>query len=155
MPSRSFCSYYLNQIKWEDVGQINDLLKQLSPKSMPVGWTKIQRIMKKGWIVSARKESPEALAAYPNGKLIGIAILVAPPEKLTGYFSIIEDVVVDERYRRRGIGTKLVEILISKGRKLKLKYIDLTSGPNRVETHQLYKSLGFVQRETHVFRLQL
>jgi ribosomal protein S18 acetylase RimI-like enzyme len=67
----------------------------------------------------------------------------------------IEDVVVDEAYRGRGIGKKLMVHAMEYAKSAGAKSVDLTSRPARVEANRLYKELGFELRETNVYRYSL
>jgi len=67
----------------------------------------------------------------------------------------IEDVVVDKSARGKGVGVKLIQYSIDYAKTKKLMSINLTSSPDRVAANQLYQKLGFIQRETNVYRLTL
>lgn len=67
----------------------------------------------------------------------------------------IEDVVVDKSARGKGVGVKLMEFSIAYVRNKNIKSINLTSSPDRVAANNLYRKLGFVQRETNVYRLTI
>jgi ribosomal protein S18 acetylase RimI-like enzyme len=67
----------------------------------------------------------------------------------------IEDVVVDQTARRRGIGEALNSAAIDYASSLGARTIDLTSRPSRTAANQLYLKLGFERRETNVYRLTL
>ena len=69
----------------------------------------------------------------------------------TGRHCRIEDVVVDERHRGKGLGRKLMEHTIAALRESDVRGIELTSRPSRVAANALYKSLGFAQRKTNVY----
>lgn len=67
----------------------------------------------------------------------------------------IEDVVVDERFRGRGIGRALVRAAVEHVRsKEQHPTLYLTSNPSRVSARVLYRSEGFEEYETGVFRLK-
>ena len=72
----------------------------------------------------------------------------------TGLRAWIEDVVVDENARGRGIGELLnrraIEIAVSEG----AKTIDLTSRSSRSAANRLYQRLGFVARDTNIYRYE-
>lgn len=68
---------------------------------------------------------------------------------------VLEDIVVDQKFRRQGIGTKLIETAVKKAKNEGAFVIDFTSRPTRLSANQLYKKLGFEQRKTNVYRLQL
>lgn len=67
----------------------------------------------------------------------------------------IEDVVVDESARRRGIGEALNRRAVDYARSLGARTVDLTSRPSRVAANLLYLKLGFERRNTNVYRLTL
>lgn len=70
----------------------------------------------------------------------------------TGMRSWIEDVVVDEGARGRGVGEALNRAALERARHLGARTVDLTSRPSRGAANALYRKLGFVQRETNVYR---
>lgn len=70
----------------------------------------------------------------------------------TGLRAWIEDVVVDEDARGQGVGRLLNERAIEIARDAGAKTIDLTSRPSREAANRLYQRLGFVARDTNVYR---
>jgi ribosomal protein S18 acetylase RimI-like enzyme len=68
---------------------------------------------------------------------------------------MIEDVVVDEAARGTGTAVALTAAAMEEAKRLGATTIDLTSRPSRVAANKLYQRLGFVQRETNVYRYQL
>ena len=92
--------------------------------------------------------------------IIGIASIYFV-DKMTGTQCFVEDVVVDNNYRGKGLGRKLTEHLIATARERKAKCIDLTSKPERVAANALYQSLGFklmataTKNGTNLYRLYL
>jgi ribosomal protein S18 acetylase RimI-like enzyme len=73
----------------------------------------------------------------------------------TGLRSIIEDVIVDEGMRGRGIGEALTRRAIDLARKAGADGISLTSNPQRVAANHLYQSLGFQLRQTNPYYYKL
>lgn len=70
----------------------------------------------------------------------------------TGMRAWIEDVVVDESQRGKGIGSALCQTAISYAAAAGARTVDLTSRASREAAHQLYISVGFQVRDTSVFR---
>ena len=70
----------------------------------------------------------------------------------TGLRAWIEDVIVDEAARGRGIGEVLNQAAIERARAAGARTVDLTSRPSREAANRLYQRLGFVERETNVYR---
>jgi ribosomal protein S18 acetylase RimI-like enzyme len=73
----------------------------------------------------------------------------------TGVRAWIEDVVVDQRARGRGVGRRLTEKAVDLARSHGARTVELTSRPSRTAANQLYRSLGFNERETNVYRLSI
>lgn len=67
----------------------------------------------------------------------------------------IEDVVVDQSARGKGVGKQLLQFAIDYAKTQKFSSINLTSSPDRTAANQLYQNLGFNQRETNVYRLTI
>jgi len=72
----------------------------------------------------------------------------------TGRKAWVEDVVVDEKARGRGVGKLLTEHAIQVAREHGAHSVDLTSRPSREAANALYQRVGFEQRETNVYRFQ-
>jgi ribosomal protein S18 acetylase RimI-like enzyme len=86
-----------------------------------------------------------------EGTVVGSLTLVvfrAP----TGPRAWIEDVVVDSTTRSQGTGSALVREALARATAVGARTVDLTSRPSREAANRLYVRLGFVQRETNVYR---
>lgn len=88
------------------------------------------------------------------GPIIGLATLVHL-ELATGTEARLEDVVVDESARGTGVGRALTLAALKAAASRGARYVDLTSVPHRAAARALYRSLGFEERETGVFRHRL
>ncbi|MEA1264070.1 GNAT family N-acetyltransferase [Microbacterium sp. STF-2] len=71
---------------------------------------------------------------------------------MTGLRGHVEDVVVDEAARGRGIARLLLERMTQLAQERGLRTLDLTSRPSRESALRLYESVGFRRRETNVLR---
>ncbi len=102
----------------------------------------------------AASEATRLLVAHADGAIVGslTLVLVRIP---TGLRAIIEDVVVDERSRGQGVGRMLNEAALELARAAGAVTVDLTSRPTREAANRLYLNLGFVVRDTNVYRYQL
>lgn len=96
------------------------------------------------------------LAAEPDaqGEIVGALTLVVFRTP-GGVHAWIEDVVVDEAYRGRGIGKALTCAAMQRAAELGAYHIDLTSRPTREAANHLYQRLGFERRETNLYRFKL
>jgi ribosomal protein S18 acetylase RimI-like enzyme len=73
----------------------------------------------------------------------------------TGARAWIEDVVVAPATRGRGVGAALVHAANARASAAGARTVDLTSRPSREAANRLYVRLGFVQRQTNVYRKAL
>lgn len=73
----------------------------------------------------------------------------------TGTKASIEDVVVLPEYQGQQLGRKLMEHAICFLRPLAPIQVMLTSKPARIAANALYKSMGFVPKETNVYVMNL
>ncbi len=73
----------------------------------------------------------------------------------TGIRAWIEDVVVDEDVRGRGVGAALNRHALEVARSLGARTVDLTSRPSREAANRLYQRLGFEPRATNVYRFDI
>lgn len=85
-----------------------------------------------------------------NGKIVGMLSLTVYRVP-TGLRSVIEDVVVDEKMRRRAIGEALVLRAIELAREAGAKGVTLTSNPQREAANQLYQAMRFELRKTNPY----
>jgi ribosomal protein S18 acetylase RimI-like enzyme len=69
----------------------------------------------------------------------------------TGIRAVIEDVVVDQSVRGRGIGEALVLRLLDLARTMGAPGVSLTSNPRRDAANRLYLRLGFGPRSTNAY----
>jgi ribosomal protein S18 acetylase RimI-like enzyme len=70
----------------------------------------------------------------------------------TGMRAWIEDVIVDEAARGKGVGRVLNEAAIDHAFAEGAVTVDLTSRPSREAANRLYSRIGFVPRDTNVYR---
>jgi ribosomal protein S18 acetylase RimI-like enzyme len=73
----------------------------------------------------------------------------------TGVRAWIEDVVVDESVRGQGVGDALGREALRRAGAAGARTVDLTSRPSREAANRLYQRLGFEQRDTNVWRIEL
>ena len=92
------------------------------------------------------------LVARVDGRISGTLTLVTFPIP-TGLRAWIEDVVVDQAVRGRGVGAALTAEAVRLARASGARTVDLTSRPSRAAANRLYERLGFHVRDSAVYRL--
>ncbi len=91
------------------------------------------------------------LVARAGGAIVGSLTLVLFRIP-TGVRAWIEDVVVDESLRGRGVGEALSREALRRATIAGARTVDLTSRPSREAANRLYRRLGFELRDTNVYR---
>ncbi len=122
---------------------VTALLPQLSPGGAVLTPEHLSRILK--------RKGTHLFVAENNRKIAGMLTLVSYEIPSATRFWI-EDVVVDESFRGKGIGRELVLFAIEFAKAKGASSIDLTSRPSRVAANLLYQKTGFERRETFTYR---
>lgn len=91
------------------------------------------------------------LVAKEEGVVLGMLTIVIFPIP-SGVRAWIEDVVVDEAGRGKGVGEALSNYALQLARSEGARTVDLTSRPSREAANRLYRRIGFMPRETNVYR---
>ena len=92
--------------------------------------------------------------ARVDGQIVGSLTLVFYRIP-TGLKAWIEDVVVDEAARGHGGGEARSQAALEEARRHGAKAVSLTSRPSREAANRLYQRIGFVARDTNVYRYDL
>lgn len=127
--------------------QVDSLLHMLSPQTQPVESSRLRSLIEE-----------ERLHLFvcrdDNAGIIGMLTLTCCPTLARDKYWI-EDVIVDEAFRGQGAGRALLRAAVGYARQeLKASCIYLTSNPSRVQARALYRSEGFEEYETGVFRIR-
>ena len=94
------------------------------------------------------------IARDDDGTILG-SLTLAMFRIPTGLRAWIEDVVVDGDARGKGVGALLNLHAIEVAKNAGCRTVDLTSRPSREAANRLYQRLGFVARETNVYRFSI
>jgi ribosomal protein S18 acetylase RimI-like enzyme len=125
---------------------LHRLIPQLSSSSAPVSATELHDIV--------TSDSSVLFIARLDGRIVG-SLTLATFRIPTGIRAWIEDVVVDESARGHGVGEALNRAALDEAKRRGAKTVDLTSRPSREAANRLYRRIGFVARETNVYRYEL
>ena len=137
----------MSQVTSELVEAFARLVPQLSKSNAPPTERELAAI------VSSR--ASELFIAYDEDDEIVGSLTLVLFRIPTGLRAWIEDVVVDESARGKGVAHRMNEAAIDYARKAGAKTVDLTSRPSRDVANRLYQRLGFQQRDTNVYRFVL
>lgn len=130
----------------ELVAAFEHLVPQLSKSNPPPSREELAEIV--------AAESTVLFVARVDGRIVG-SLTLATFRIPTGLRAWIEDVVVDGEARGHGVGEALNRAALDEARRRGAVTVDLTSRPSREAANRLYQRLGFVARETNVYRYDL
>jgi ribosomal protein S18 acetylase RimI-like enzyme len=146
---------------------VRSLLPQLSNSAGPPSRLELEEMVtsQAATLLVARDDTLEdmdrvagqdavASAEEPHGPIVGMLTLVTFRIP-TGVRARIEDVVVDDAARGRGIASELTRAALDLAAARGAHTVDLTSRPSREAANRLYQHLGFQERETVVYRFPL
>jgi ribosomal protein S18 acetylase RimI-like enzyme len=133
----------LHEVTDEVIEAFGVLLPQLSRSARPADRAVLERVI--------GSDAATLLIARCDGKISGTLSLVmfAIP---TGVRARIEDVIVDEAARGRGIGKILTIEALRIAEQAGARNVDLTSRPSRETAGRLYERVGFQSRSTRLYR---
>jgi ribosomal protein S18 acetylase RimI-like enzyme len=133
----------VEQVTPELVEAMAQLIPQLSRSAPPLSETELAEM--------TAAPSTVLFVARVDGRIVGCLTLVLFRIP-TGLRAMIEDVVVDGEARGAGVGEALSRAAIEEAERRGARTLDLTSRPSREAANRLYQRLGFVARETTVYR---
>ena len=122
------------------------LLPQLNPRLEPLSMERLSRVI--------GDPATTLLLVRDDGGVVGAAavLVYATPAFVKAR---IEDVVVDENSRGKGVGDALVRRCIEVARERGAEIVELQSARWREVANRLYPRLGFQLRESNLYRLEL
>jgi ribosomal protein S18 acetylase RimI-like enzyme len=119
------------------------LIPQLSSSAKPMTNSELAEIVK--------SDSTSMFVARVDNQIVGLLTL-AVFRIPTAVRAWIEDVVVDSSARGHGVGEALNMAAIAEAKRRGAKTVDLTSRPSREAANRLYQRIGFIARDTNVYR---
>ena len=134
----------VTEVDDELVDAFERLIPQLSSSNPPPGRAKRRALVDSD-------ASTLLIARDEDGVIVG-SMTLAMFRIPTGLRAWIEDVVVDDAARGKGVGRLVNERALEIARDAGATTVDLTSRPSREAANRLYQRMGFVARETNVYR---
>ena len=125
---------------------LNALLPQLNPQLKPLTIERMSKVI--------RDPATTLLVVREDGRIAGAAavLVYATPAYVKAR---IEDVVVDDKARGKGVGEALVRRCLEVARERGAEIVELQSARWREVANRLYPRLGFKLRESNLYRLEL
>lgn len=136
----------LNEVTDEVVEAFGRLVPQLSASAPPLDKPALSAVV--------AAPASTILLARIDGTIVGTLTLAMFPIP-TGVRAWIEDVVTDESARGQGVGEQLTLEAIRIARDGGARTVDLTTRPSREAAGRLYERVGFVRRDSRLYRYDL
>lgn len=130
----------------ELVAAMAALIPQLSKSNPPPTKSELAQLIS--------SEASTIFVARVEGRIVG-SLTLAMFRIPTGIRAWIEDVVVDDSARGHGVGEALNRAALDHAKANGAITVELTSRPSREAANRLYQRMGFVARETNVYRFTL
>ena len=125
---------------------VRKLLEQLTNRPVKLTRTTLRKIIS--------QENTHLFFLLADQEIAGM-LTVGIYHSPTGGKAWIEDVVVDEKYRGQGLSKQLATHAVRFVKEQGIPLIMLTSNPTRIAANKLYQKLGFEQKQTNVYRMNL
>jgi ribosomal protein S18 acetylase RimI-like enzyme len=136
--------YELSSADGKTLRAVNELIPQLSQSASVMNEMQLRRLVE--------SQATKLYFAQEGDVVLGMLSLVVFSIP-TGTKAWVEDVVVAQVARGKGVGMALMNHALAVAKNAGAKSVDLTSRPSREAANKLYQKLGFTARETNVYRL--
>lgn len=134
----------LKEFSNEYLDAIRKLMYQLTPEPLPFTESDCRELI----------ASPGShLFLLKDENCVAGMLTVSIYRTPTGRKAWIEDVVVDETFRGRGLGRMLTQYAIDFAKAQRADLLMLTSSPSRIAANKLYQTIGFERKITNVYRM--
>lgn len=137
-------TYLIKTVDDKQAKRVNELLNMLHSSPVSIEKERLNHLLKDD-------EFNLFVAENEEHTTIGMLTLTCC-HTLAGEKAWIEDVIVDERFRGQGAGRALIRTAVRHAEDAGYSVVYLTSNPARTAARSLYRSEGFEEYETGVFR---
>jgi ribosomal protein S18 acetylase RimI-like enzyme len=127
------------------VGAFERLIPQLKLSYPPLSRGEIEALVSSGCSILLFVRYPDK--RYPIVGLLTLIVYRVP----SGIRAHIEDVVVEEAMRGKGIGTALMRYALNMAQEAGANGVALTANPRREAANRLYQRLGFKTWKTNLY----
>lgn len=126
-----------------NVPRVKELVAQLDSSAV-VDEQSLYKAMLDGYISKVEE----------NGRLLGMG-WIFPRQTLLRRQAVVEDMIVDESQRGRGLGEKILVDLLRWAKGEGVEMVELTTNPKRLAANALYQKVGFKLHITNHYLLDL
>jgi N-acetylglutamate synthase-like GNAT family acetyltransferase len=133
---------FVREAKKDDLQAVLELYKQLHPEDLP---SPPERELKRIWSRMSSSPVVHCYVAEQEGKIVATGTLAVLPNLTRGGrpYGLIENVVTDKDFQRRGIGKQLVHYILREAERLNCYKVMVLTDVYRQGTVEFYKTVGF------------
>jgi len=141
----------IRQATLADIPSILSLYAELHPTDKA-----ISADMAEASFSQAVKNGIIYFVSVEDGEVVGSLYIAIIPNitKLCAPIGFIENVVVAEKHRRKGIGKSLIEAAVQTAKDKGCYKVILSSNIKRTEAHKFYESIGFDGNSKRTFEIR-
>jgi GNAT superfamily N-acetyltransferase len=140
----------------KDVPRIVELYRELTITDSQIEHSRNPSLADYQRVFAEIRSDPrqKLFVAEVQGEVVGtIELLIVPNLSHNGTpFAFLENLIVTEKHRKRGLGRMLLEHVVQLAKESGCHMVELCSDARRKEAHKLYGSMGF-EVQAHCFRL--
>lgn len=129
-------------IEAEKILSILPLLQKLGNHS-------VSEAVLKERLLEMAQQNYECLGVYDADVLIGTCGLWLQTRHYAGRSLEIDHVIIDESYRGKGVGKKLMEFVYNYARSKSCNWVELNTYVHNFPSHKFYYNQGFVAKGYH------
>ena len=135
-----------------ELSSLLELYKQLNQDDNIINEITVKNIWE-----NMKNQNIKYFVAKENNNIIASCYICIIPNLTRGGKSIgfIENVITEIKYRKKGIGKKIMENAINYGKEQDCYKIILQSGKERTDAHKFYESMGFDGESKKAFELRI
>lgn len=98
------------------------------------------------------QQSYECIGIYDADKLMGICGMWFQTRHYAGKSVEVDHVIIDDAYRNKGVGGRLMEFVYEYARKKSCKWVELNTYVHNFPSHKFYYNQGFVAKGYHMVK---
>lgn len=131
----------------EDIGRLSHLLEILF--SQEKEFTPNAALQEAGLrAIISTPQVGEIMLAEAEGRIIGmVSLLYTVSTALGARVAILEDMIVDPDFRRRGVGSQLLEYALQISRERECARVTLLTDADNTGAHRFYERFGFTKSQ--------
>ena len=115
-------------------------------------WDKCSKYSDSHFLEALKSDHMKVFVAEEEGQVVGEATIITYLAiRHNKPYVFVDELVVDEDYRGKGIGKALMQRAIEYGKEIDAKCVNVASRKDKTESHEFYKAIGF-KLEDYVFR---